>query len=270
MKIVENKGKNIFFRVLVWIVPLLLVCGSAEAQQRFIKYFRVQSGTGFFVNREYVITNAHVVKGCSEVIIKGAVPEHKAEVSVMDAENDLALLRTEVSPQQFAPLRFNIDDLKTGDKVLLMGYPGEAGARGEYAVATAQIEDMHQLVGSQGRFFITDVVEHGNSGGPVFDTSGNVIGVVVAKSVLYTVNTSTNEKIAERHVGVVISLATLKQFLFDHGIFTEWLGSSLLYADSYIEDNAKAYIVNVQCRMPTDGSSSQNEPAQQGVVTYDR
>jgi S1-C subfamily serine protease len=217
------------------------LAGSAEMM-------RVQFGTGFFVNREYVITNAHVVTGCTEVYIKGAVPEQKATVKVTDTTNDLALIATQDSPKQFAPLRFNIEDLKVNDKVLLMGYPGEAGVRGEYTVATGQILNMHEIMGSEGRFYITDVAEHGNSGGPVFDTSGNVIGVVVGKTTLFMVNSVTKEKSNEQHVSVVISLATLKQFLFDHGIFTEWLGSSLLYADSYIEDNAKSYIVNVQCR----------------------
>lgn len=262
---------RLFFSVLLAAMLMPTVSGA----QQTIQYFHVQSGTGFFVNRQYVITNAHVVKGCSEVYIKGAVPEGKAIVKVQDDKNDLALLETTKSPQQFAPLRFNIDDLKPGDKVLLIGYPGEAGARGVFSEATAQIEDMHKLSGGEGRFYITDVVEHGNSGGPVFDTSGNVIGVVVAKSELYTVNSVTQQKLSEKHVGVVIDLATLKQFLFDHGIYTEWLGSNLLYTDSYIEDSAKAYIVNVQCRTPIEappnGAPVIEEPqTEQGVRVYGR
>ena len=255
---------RIFAAVIFCILPF-----AADAEQ-IVRYFHVQSGTGFFVNRQYVITNAHVVKSCTEVYVKGAIPEQKAEVKVLDDANDLALIETKESPKQFAPLRFNIEDLKVGDKVLLMGYPGEPGARGVYSVATAKVEDMHEIAGSEGRFYITDVVEHGNSGGPVFDTSGNVIGVVVAKSILYTVNAVTQERLSEKHVGLVISLATLKQFLFDHGIFTEWLGSSLLYADSYIEDNAKAYIVNVQCRTPSDGGPPLSVTEQNGVTVYGR
>ena len=242
----------------------LLMSVPAHAEQ-VVRFFRVQSGTGFFVNRQYVITNAHVVKGCTEVFVKGAIPEQKARVKVLNEAQDLALVETDESPKQFAPLRFNIEDLKQNDRVLLMGYPGEAGAHGEYAVASAQIEDMHEIKGNEGKFYITDVVEHGNSGGPVFDTSGNVIGVVVAKSVLYKVNANTQEKLSEKHVGVVISLETLKQFLYDHGVYTEWLGSNLLYSDSYIEDNAKSYIVNVQCRTPSDGSGAQM-PVQGTVI----
>lgn len=259
-------------RRLLGILCVIALLPAVADSEQIVRYYRVQSGTGFFVNRQYVITNAHVVRGCTEVYVKGAIPEQKAKVKVQDDENDLALVETQESPQQFAPLRFNIDDLKVGDKVLLMGYPGEAGARGEYSVATAQVEDMHEIKGSEGRFFITDVVEHGNSGGPVFDTSGNVIGVVVAKAVQTMTNPVTMQRVSEKHLGMVISLSTLKRFLFDHGVFTEWLGSNLLYADSYIEDNGKAYIVNVQCRTPANAPAddSSDTPRVQSGVVYGR
>jgi S1-C subfamily serine protease len=106
--------------------------------------------------------------------------------------------------------------------------------------------------GNPGQFYISDVVEHGNSGGPVFDASGNVIGVVVAITSINTVNQSTKEIVAEKKVGVVIDLGTLKDFLLAHGVFTQWSGSYLTMNNGYIEDRAKDYIVNVQCRMPPE------------------
>ncbi len=240
---------RLFLFLCLFVLP---AAGFAQT----VQYFRVQSGTGFFVNREYIITNAHVVNGCDKAIIKGAVPEREVLVKVLDAEHDLALLQTDQPPGQFAPLRFNIDDMHAGDKVLIIGYPGAQGARGEYKVAEAQVQELKYDMpgGDPGHFFITDVVEHGNSGGPVFDVSGNVIGVVVAKTVLYTVNQETHEKLSEQHVGMAISLNTLKQFLFDHGVFAQWTGSGLLtFSNNTIEDNAKNYIVNVQCRIQTAG-----------------
>ncbi len=236
---------------VVIIFLLFIVPNFCSAQGRVYQEFKVQSGTGFFVNRQYIITNAHVVDGCQSVVIKGAVPEHDAKVLVLDKEHDLALLETDMPPPQFAPLRFDIEDLKSGDKVLVIGYPGEAGARGEYAVAEAHIEDI-KLENSENNskwLYITDVVEHGNSGGPVFDTSGNVIGVVVAKAVITTSYQDTHQKVSEKPVGVVITLATLKQFLLDHGVFSEWGGSGILFANDYIEERARDYIVNVQCRI---------------------
>jgi S1-C subfamily serine protease len=233
-----------FYGVLLVLLPLTV---QAQAYQEYS--YTVQSGTGFFVNRQYVITNAHVVKGCSDVVIKGAIPEHDAKVIVFDTEHDLALLETDMPPPQFAPLRFNIDDLKAGDQVYVIGFPGAAGARGEYVFSDAHIEDIKIENDDKKWFYINDVIEHGNSGGPVFDTSGNVIGVVVAKSVISTVYSDTKETISEKPVGVVITLGTLKQFLLDHGVFTEWGGSGTLFGEGYIEEHARDYIVNVQCRI---------------------
>lgn len=235
-------------RFLITISVLIFISNACFAQN-YENYY-IQSGTGFFVNRQYVITNAHVVEGCKNVIIKGAIPEHKATVRTIDKEHDLAIIETDMPPPQFAPLRYNIDDMKAGDKVMVIGYPGEAGARGEYKVAEAKIEDIKINDTDNSKWlYITDVVAHGNSGGPVFDTSGNVIGVVVAKAVITTSNPNTHETINEQTAGVVISLKTLRQFLFDHGVFTAFSGSGIIFADSYIEERAKDYIVNVQCQI---------------------
>jgi hypothetical protein len=70
------------------------------------------------------------------------------------------------------------------------------------------------------------------------------------------VNARTRAEISEQNMGVAITLDTLKQFLLDNGVYTQWGGSGLLYADSYIEDHAKNYIVNVQCRIPTDAQGN--------------
>lgn len=230
-------------------LPCLFALSSLSAAQQVIK-FNVQSGTGFFVNRHEVITNAHVITGCTTVIIKGAVPEHEASVEYIDKDHDLAVIDTNMPPPQYAPLRYNIDELKTGDKVMVIGYPGEAGAQGEYHVATAQVQDIKINNADNSKWlYITDVLEHGNSGGPVFDTSGNVIGVVVAKAIITTSNAETHTVVKQQDTGVVITLRTLQKFMLDHGVFSEQSGSGIIYSDNYLEERARNYIVNVQCRI---------------------
>jgi S1-C subfamily serine protease len=242
----------------------------AEAQTQRMEYFRIQSGSGFFVSPDYAITNAHVVKHCQSVYLKSAsasepsapepsasepsAPEQRAEVLVTDEAHDLALLRPERPAGEVAPLRFNIDDIQAGADVLVVGFPGEEGIKGEYKVMPARVEQVALDAGGKSdALYISDVLEHGNSGGPVFDMSGNVIGVVVAKTVLTTMEMPTRKVLSEQHLGVAISLATVKQFLFDHGVFAQWNSSGLLvYPLRYIEDHARLYIVNVQCRIPTD------------------
>jgi serine protease Do len=234
------------------LVGMLLFGASAHAQE--IQYFNVQSGTGFFVNRDYLVTNAHVVKGCSKVSINGAVPPQEADVIVTNEEHDLALIKSETQPADFAPLRMDIDTLKVNDNVLLIGYPGEQGFKGHYTVSTAQVKKLKlDKIGKPWQFYISDVIAHGNSGGPALDASGNVIGVVVGMMELTTMNSVTLEPISEERLGVVIALRALQGFLEDNGVYVQWVGSGLLtFGEGVLEENAKRYIVNVQCRMKTD------------------
>jgi len=235
-------------KIFIFLISTLLSL-QAHAEQQGQTY-KIQSGTGFFVNRQHIITNAHVVQGCKEVMVKGAIPEHKAIVRATNSEKDLALLETNIQPNQFAPLRFNIDSLKTGDKVFVIGYPGEAGTKGEVKIAIANVLDIKLESSDNSKsLYISDVVEHGNSGGPVFDTGGNVIGVVVAKALFTSYRKDTKEKVSEQGAGVAITLNTLKQFLLDNGVFSEWSGSGVSFADNYVEERAKDYIVNIQCRL---------------------
>lgn len=231
----------------------LWFAAPAQAQQVF--YFRVQSGTGFFVNREYVITNAHVVKGCTKVDLSGGVTQRDAEVVATDEERDLALIRSQAQPTQFAPLRMDIDSLQPGDEVIIIGYPGAEGMQDRYTVARAKVEKLElNQIGNPWNFYISNVVQHGNSGGPVLDGAGNVIGVVVGMMRLDTMNTLTQEKISEERLGAAISLRALQRFVEDHGVYVQWAGSGLLtYMDSSLEDNIKTYTVHVQCKLGADG-----------------
>ncbi len=112
-------------------------------------------------------------------------------------------------------------------------------------------------------FFITDVLHHGNSGGPVMDVSGNIIGIVVAKNVLYTVNKITRERVDEQHVGVAVNLAALKRFLFSNGVVTQSATSGLVtYAGSAMKEYARNYTVSVRCRLPPSVQACPVNPAQ--------
>ena len=147
------------------------------------------SGTGFLVTRAGLIaTNWHVVEGATSVAVHfpGMTQSVVAEVVMKDATNDLALLRA-ADPQQIRnvcgdrPFQLvSASRVQLGERVSTIGYPMESilgsnpkFSEGVVASKTGVQDDPRSLQ-------ISAEVQPGSSGGPLFDSSGNVIGVVVA------------------------------------------------------------------------------------------
>ena len=144
------------------------------------KLLPAASGTGFAVTSDgYVITNNHVIKGCTSVEIyhKGrAIP---ASVINIDPIIDLALIKGNFTPKKFyylspknAKLRMSVD---------VIGY-GFGKKISSYVKVTRGI--VSSVVGIQNdssRFQIDAALQPGNSGGPIINTNGDVVGVAVEK-----------------------------------------------------------------------------------------
>jgi S1-C subfamily serine protease len=143
----------------------------------------VSTGTGFFVNdKGHLVTNAHVVEGCSDASIK--LPDGRsaaAAILARSAQNDLAVLKADLVPTAFARLRGG-PQARLGDSIVLFGYPlaGELTVTGN--LSTGLISAMAGPGEDVTRMQISAPVQSGNSGGAVADQSGHVVGVVVAKA----------------------------------------------------------------------------------------
>ena len=146
------------------------------------------SGTGFFVAQNRVVTNSHVVNGCTKTI-QVRYPErasYTATISGQDATNDLALLHT------------NMDNLSTaafyprprvGDQVATYGFPksGLLSSSGNFTVG--YVTSLTGMKDDTSFLQMSTPVQPGNSGGALLDMSGSVVGVVAAQlSVLQNVN----------------------------------------------------------------------------------
>jgi len=141
----------------------------------------VYSGTGFlFSAKDYVITNWHVVRGTKNIKVKFLNGEKiKAEVALKDPQNDIAFLKLEQSPQLPAS-DLKIGDsssMKMGDKVFTIGYPAHflMGDNPKYTEgvvnATSGLQDDPTV------FQVSVEIQPGNSGGPLFNATGEVIGI---------------------------------------------------------------------------------------------
>jgi serine protease Do len=140
----------------------------------------LSSGTGFVVAPGRVLTNAHVVESCGGVRVRPrAGQDLPVNVLARDADADLALLAVEGDPGP--PLAFRGAELRRGEGVVTYGFP-LAGLLGSGpTLTTGEVSALSGLRDIQSQYQISAPVQAGNSGGPLFDLSGLVVGVVTSK-----------------------------------------------------------------------------------------
>jgi serine protease Do len=173
-------------------------------------------GTGFFVATGRVLTNHHVIKPC-RTQPKVKYPDFKAEdafVAAEDEANDLVLLRTNMANSGIGTFRF---PPKLGEAVASFGFPyGQAlNTSGNFTLG-----NVTALVGvgdDTGKFQISAPLQPGNSGGPLLDGSGRVIGV--SQRVLGTLKMAESQRGAvPQNVNFAISAAVAVNFLNVRGV----------------------------------------------------
>lgn len=156
------------------------VSGDAPSCSRGI------SGSGFVYADERVMTNAHVLAGVDEpnVLAEGEV--YPASIVYVDEQVDIAVLAVPDLPQ--VPLAFSAAQRDNGDDAIIIGYPGG----GDLRVGPARVRDLSQISGPNFRadgtvsrevYSLFGQVRSGNSGGPLLDTDGSVLGVVFASAI---------------------------------------------------------------------------------------
>lgn len=148
---------------------------------------KVLEGSGFVIAPDRVMTNAHVVAGSNSVQIYASGNPLDATVVSYDPAVDIAILAVPNLPPP--PLKFAQTDAKTGASVVVLGYPGG----GNFTATPARIRELIKLSGpdiyrdpapvNRDVYTIRASVEQGNSGGPLIDLDGNVLGVVFGAAV---------------------------------------------------------------------------------------
>jgi len=143
---------------------------------------RGSTGTGFLVAGERVLTNRHVVDNCSRVLVRGPDGRNHAATppARTDANLDLALLTV---PGLSGPvLAFRQGpEVRRGEGVVAYGYPLSGLLSSDAKLTRGEINGLAGLRDNQNQFQISAPVQPGNSGGPLLDMQGNVVGVVVSK-----------------------------------------------------------------------------------------
>ena len=144
------------------------------------------TGTGFALKNGYIVTNNHVVDGASSIFVQGingTNTEYKAEIVSVDKNNDLALIRvTDYRFDGFGPLPYALREsmCEVGEEVFVLGYPLTSYMGEEIKLTNGIISSRSGYQGDITTYQISAPVQPGNSGGPMFDKNGNVVGIVNA------------------------------------------------------------------------------------------
>jgi len=147
------------------------------------------SGTGFFITKDgYVITNNHVIENAKSIKITGINNDYQtsysAKVEITDAQNDLAILKiTDINFNSLSslPYSFKFSTSSVGEDCFVLGYPLISTMGTDIKLTTGIISSKTGYEGSVSEYQISAPVQPGNSGAPLFDKNGNIIGVVKAK-----------------------------------------------------------------------------------------
>lgn len=203
------------------------------------------SGTGFVVSRQgHILTNHHVVEGCASVRATVEGIQKEAILIGVDMRNDLAVLKLPGNVPSIAQFRGG-RNIRAGDSVVLVGFPLHGVLASEANITTGTVSALAGI-GNDTRFLqVTAPVQPGNSGGPVFDQTGQIVGVVVSKLDALKVAEVTGD--IPQNINFAINGAVAKAFLDSHGVGYETAVSGKKLESAEIGATAKQFTFLLEC-----------------------
>jgi len=232
--------------LLLFAVLAIMPCAKAQ----------VSTGTAFSVAPQLLVTNHHVITGCSKLSV--VTPEGRRAASVVSAEAsiDLALLRVFGMRGAVANLR-TPRNVALGETVSVFGFPlaGTLSSSGNFTGGL--VSSLQGLRNAAGEIQITAPVQPGNSGGPVLDASGLVVGVVQSK--LDAVRAAALTGDMPQNVNFAVSLDVLADFLEMNQVPFRSSPRSASLDTAQIARMAQQFTYRVEC----EGAPASPAPPQQ-------
>jgi S1-C subfamily serine protease len=223
------------------------------------------TGTGFLISKMgHAITNAHVVQNCKKITIgDNANKQVPAELVNTDRNNDLALLKLSTLEMASAESKSLIqklsivvvplasqgllrsEDVNLGEKVLVAGYPFGDLFSNTIKVTSGVVSATRGLGDDSGEFQLDAAVQPGNSGGPIYDSSGNIVGVVVAQ--LDKLKMAKAIGSLPENVNFGIKASTVRQFLISSGLPSKKAEQTEEKSTQQLAEIAKNQALMVMC-----------------------
>jgi len=220
----------------------------------------VITGSGFIVNDgKEIVTNRHVVEDAKKIYVRNGLGELKiATIKKLSDLDDLALLKINNKyDENFAISLSNYNTLKVGKEAYIMGYP-MASLIGDSSPSLTQgiVSKITGLRDDKGTFLLTSKLNKGNSGGPIFSRSGELLGVAVAKLDKAYVLEETG--FLPEDVNIGIKPERIKRFIGDSG-FTNTFKYKIDSAEELYESMLPSTVMIVSVYPKKDKQQKKNE-----------
>jgi len=205
------------------------------------------AGTGFFVSKPmgsdtaYVVTNFHVIDGCNGARLRYPVYQPvNAYIHAVDPPNDLALLSTKLTASGFPSFRLN---LKQGEQIAAYGFPYGNDLP---SFTMGNVTSVVGLDNNTSGFQMSAPVQPGNSGGPLLDMNGRVVGM--AQGILGTLRAAEALGGAiPQNVNFGITATTIIGFLQAHSVDYRFDTERTKFEPEQIAEEAKKFTVKITC-----------------------
>ena len=183
---------------------------SQETRRGSDQNIKAGSGTGFFItNAGHIVSNNHVIDQCNVVNAYYKGDAKPLKILAIDRKNDLAILKAELRPDDIFPVAK--EDAILLEEIYVAGFPFGKSISGSIKVTKGVVSSLSGLGNNYSNLQIDASLQPGNSGGPILNKKGNVVGVAVAKLDYKKVIEAFNTIPENTNFGIKSS--TLNQFL---------------------------------------------------------
>ena len=206
----------------------------------------ITNGSGVVVTANgHVLTNKHVVRSCSRIKLRTETSVLvDAKILALDDSDDLAVLAAEWTPPAVANFRSG-PAIRPGDDVVVVGFPLSGLLADQVNVTTGSVSALAGLHNDNHLLQMSAPVQPGSSGGPLFDLSGNVIGIVVTKLNARLVAEETGD--FPQNVNFAIKHGVARRFLELKGLDLRTAQSSAARSKADVGELGRAVTVLVEC-----------------------
>jgi S1-C subfamily serine protease len=206
------------------------------------------SGTGFVVSANgHIVTNNHVIESCVGDIKGNLTGEAAMMLRLVskDPTNDLALLQAPTTTTFKDVAKIRDRSMKSGDAVIAIGFPFHGYLTSDFTVTNGIVSSLSGLRNDTRHLQISAAVQPGNSGGPLFDTSGQVVGVVSGKLDALRVVRTTGA--LPENINFAIKTGVLRDFLDNSVVPYQTAEPKGELKTTDIAGNARAYTMLISC-----------------------